>query len=318
MEYRTLGRTGLKVSVLGMGSGGHDPLGQKSGRSEHDMVELIRRAYDLGINYFDTSPGYLESEVILGKALKSVPWDNVVVSTKIALAGGETFDVEPMKPEAIVKNVDNSLARLGMDHVDIMLVAVVHPKYYDYVMNEQMPVLERLKAQGKIGYIGSSEKTVLDGSHEWLRKALPSERFDVAMAGHNMLNQSAQKTIFPLCEQQGIGVINVFTVRNLFSNPRRLQEVIMDLKSRGRVDRGVVRDEGALDWIMDQSDAGSLVEAAYRYAKYTSPVAVVMCGTIVQEQLEENVRNITKGPLPRHVVDRLAQWFGHLDEVMGN
>src|SRR3954469_11093374 len=96
MLYRTLGRTGLKISIMGMGTGGGpDPLGQKSGRPEAEMIRLLQRAYELGINFFDTAPGYMNSEIILGRALKAMSRENVIVSTKIALAGGRPG--EPMK-----------------------------------------------------------------------------------------------------------------------------------------------------------------------------------------------------------------------------
>ena len=74
MIYRTLGRTGLEVSVMGMGTGGHDPLGVKSGRAESEMLALLHRAFDLGIRLFDSSPGYGRghSEQLLGRALASL------------------------------------------------------------------------------------------------------------------------------------------------------------------------------------------------------------------------------------------------------
>src|SRR5438132_693473 len=114
MIYRTLGRTGLKVSIMGMGTGGGpDPLGQKSGRPESEMHALLHRAYDLGVNFFDTSPGYMESEVILGRALQSLPRDRIVISTKIALAGSMPGNpIKIMRADEIEAAVDRSLRRL--------------------------------------------------------------------------------------------------------------------------------------------------------------------------------------------------------------
>ena len=199
MKTRILGRAGLEISIMGMGSGGHDPLGQRSGRPVEEMKQLLRRARDLGVNYFDTSPGYLESEVILGSVLREFPRDEIVVSTKITLAGGHTDDEVVMKPEEVRRSVDSSLNRLGLDCIDIMLMAVADAKYFDPVMTDHLPVLEQCRREGKIRFIGSSEQTRSDGSHEWLKKILPTGVVDVAMVGHNMINQSAEKTIFPLC-----------------------------------------------------------------------------------------------------------------------
>ncbi|HKM69898.1 MAG TPA: aldo/keto reductase, partial [Stellaceae bacterium] len=81
MEYVTLGRTGLRVSVAGLGCGGFSRLGLGSGRSEAEAVGLIRQALDLGVNLFDTAAAY-GTEALLGKALKAVPRDQVVIATK--------------------------------------------------------------------------------------------------------------------------------------------------------------------------------------------------------------------------------------------
>jgi len=320
MKYRTLGRTGLEVSMMGMGTGGHDPLGQKSGRPASEMIHLLHRAFELGINLFDTSPGYGDgrSEELLGRALKKLPRDEVVVSTKIPLAGGHTDDVTVMPKEEIAPAVEGSLRRLGLETVDVLLMAVAGPQYLDPVMNDHLPVLEKLKRQGKVRFLGSSEQTRSDGAHEWLQQILPTGAIDVAMMGHNMLNQSARRTVLPLCLERDIGVMNVFTVRNLFWNPPRLCEVVADLKARGRLAPGAVGDDDPLGWLLADGDAGSLVEAAYRYAAYTEGVTTVMCGTIDVGELEENVRTVTKGPLSAEKVARLKAVFGHLDEAIGN
>lgn len=319
MKYRTLGRTGLKVSLLGMGTGGHDPLGQKSGRSEAEMHRLLHRAFDFGINLFDSSPGYLESEVILGRALKSLPRDELVVSTKIPLAPARDGILIPMTADEVIDAVETSLRRLQLDVIDIMLLAVGGgAAFLEQVVHEHIPVLLKLKAQGKIRFIGSSEESRSDGAHEWLRRILTTDVIDVAMVAHNMINQSAQRLVFPLCKEKNIGVINIFTVRNLFWNPARLKEVIVDLKKRGVIATDAVPDDGALDWMPDGGDVGSLVEAAYRYVVHTEAVTTAMCGTLDIRELEEDVEFIRKGPLPVDKTQRLAMTFGHISEAVGN
>ena len=319
-QYRTLGRTGLKVSVLGMGTGGHDPLGLCSGRTEREMIALLRRTFDLGINVFDTSPlyGNGRSERLLGEALKDLPPEEVVVTTKIPLAGGYSDVVTPMKPEEIAPAVEASLRRLQRDSVDVLLMTVAGPRYFNQVMNDHFPELEKLKRQGKIRFLGSSEQTRSDGSHEWLRTILPTGVIDVVMVGHNMLNQSAQRTVFPICLDQDIGVLNVFTVRNLFWNPSRLREVIRDLKRRGVISKDVLNDNQPLKWLLADSEAESLVEAAYRYAAYTEGVTSVMCGSIEVKDLEEDFGTILKGPLSEAKRSRLWEIFGQVAEAIGN
>ena len=322
MKYRRLGRTGLKVSPMGMGTGGHDPLGVKSGRPESEMVALLHQAFDLGINLFDTSPGYGNgrSERILGSALGELPRDELVISTKIALASsmpGEPPQV--MRPTEVGPAVEGSLRRLRMDYVDIMLMAVADlPEHFDTVIDVLIPELVRLKEQGKIRFIGSSESTRSDGAHIWLRRVLPTELVDVVMVGHNMINQSAQRTVFPICIEKEMGVLNIFTVRNLYWNPKRLQEVLADLKQRGALADDSLDDENPLGWLLEDGECGSLVEAAYRYAAYTKGVTTVMCGTIDVRELEEDVETIQKGPLSANKVERLKLTFGHIAEPIGN
>ncbi len=306
--------------MMGMGTGGGpDPLGQKSGKPESEAITLLRRAYELGINFFDTAPGYLDSEVILGKALRDVPRDDVVVSTKIALAGG--MPGEPMtiaKPEEIEAEVNKSLQRLQMDYVDLMLIGVAGPEFYDMVMNEQMPVLERLRQAGKIRALGSTELSRSDGDHTWLQSILPTGKFDVAMVAHNMINQSAQRSIFPVCQEMNLGVCNVFTVRKVFGTPGRLREVLDDLATRGKIDADDVAGSDPLAWIVESGEADSVIEAAYRYAGYTEGVTVVMNGANEIPLLEQNVTNVLKGPLSDRTRDRLAKIFGRVAEAIGN
>jgi L-galactose dehydrogenase len=320
MKYRTLGRTGLKVSLMGMGTGGGpDPLGQKSGRPEAEARALLLKAYDLGINLFDTAPGYMDSEVILGQALKGVPREKIIVSTKIALAGG--MPGEPMtiaKPEEIEEVVNTSLRRLQMDYVDLMLIGVAGPEFHDMVVNEQLPVLERMRDAGKIRFLGSTELSRSDGAHTWLDSILPTGKLDVAMVAHNMINQSAQRSVFPLCREMELGVLNVFTVRKVFGMPGRLREVLNDLSSRGVIDAAEVEGDNPLAWIVESGDAKSVIEAAYRYAAYTDGVTAVMNGANVIELLEQNIANVLKGPLSPPVVDRLAKIFGKVAEAVGN
>jgi aryl-alcohol dehydrogenase-like predicted oxidoreductase len=82
MQYGTLGRTGLKVSLLSLGTGGPSKLGQEAGLEQRDQTALVRRALDLGVNLFDTSVGYGESESILGREFKDVPRDTYMLATK--------------------------------------------------------------------------------------------------------------------------------------------------------------------------------------------------------------------------------------------
>ena len=323
MNYRTLGRSGLKVSILGMGTGGLDPLGVKSGCSEAEMVDFLRFAFDCGINLFDPSPDYGgsgRSECILGQAAREIGRDQMVISTKMALAGGMPDEpLHLMRPEDMASSLDASLRRLKTDYVDLLLMAVADvPEHFDRVIDDLLPELIKLKEQGKIRCIGSSEQTRSDGAHIWLQRVLPTDRVDVAMVGHNMINQSAQRTLFPLCQQNNIGVLNIFTVRNLFANPPRLRQVIGDLKERKVLSEDALPATDPLGWLLEDGECQSLIEAAYRYAAYTAGVTSVMCGAIARWQLEQDIAFVGKGTLSTGKLGRLRQTFGHIDEAVGN
>ena len=109
MLYRTLGRTGLRVSLLGIGTGGPSNFGQSTGVPEADIHRLVKRALDVGVNIFDTAAGYRDSEAILGRALKGVPRDRYYLATKF----NPEREEEVVKPEDVVASVERSLTRLA-------------------------------------------------------------------------------------------------------------------------------------------------------------------------------------------------------------
>ncbi|HEX6511397.1 MAG TPA: aldo/keto reductase, partial [Chloroflexota bacterium] len=134
MIYRPLGRTGLSVSALGLGTGGLNRLGQKQGRSPGEIVRLVRGALDLGITYFDTAPSYMDSEALLGQALADVPRESYVLATKFhPVRGGEVA-----QPDQLRHSLENSLRRLRVDYVDVLLLHSVEPPRYEAILERLM------------------------------------------------------------------------------------------------------------------------------------------------------------------------------------
>ena len=319
MIYRTLGRTGLRVSILGMGTGGPNLLGQSLGRDESEMKALLHRAFDLGINLFDTAREYLDSEVILGRALEDLPRADVVVSTKFAAVLAVDSGVEIKSAAEVVETVEESLSRLRLSEIDVVMVGgLLTPDNAAAVLEEQVPALERLRRQGKVRHVGSTEASSSDGAHDWLRHALPADVFDVVMVGHNMLNQSASRSVFPACVDRNVGVMNIYTSRRVMSDSGRLREVVADLAVRGVVSDDVASAEEPLGWLIETGEAETLVEAAYRYAAYTEGVSTVMTGTIDPVHLEQNVESVLEGPLSAQAIARLRSEFGSVTDPIGN
>ena len=126
MQYTILGRTALKVSVAGLGCGGFSRLGRGTGRSEAEAVALVRQAHDLGVNLFDTAAAY-GTESVVGRAIKSVPRESVVIATKALVLPGESRSAA----DRAVQSLDDSLRQLGTDYIDIFQLHGVVPGAYD-------------------------------------------------------------------------------------------------------------------------------------------------------------------------------------------
>src|SRR5947209_11518135 len=122
MEYTTLGRTGLKVSIAGLGCGGFSRLGLGTGKSEADAIAIIRLALDLGVNFFDTAAAY-GTEPVLGKAIKAVRREDVVIATKAPFS----LSSPRSTPENVVASLENSLRQLDTDYVDVYQLHGVPP-----------------------------------------------------------------------------------------------------------------------------------------------------------------------------------------------
>ncbi len=153
MEYRTLGKTGLQVSVISYGAA---PLGGAYGElSEADGIATVHAALDAGINYIDVAPyyGVTRAETVLGKALKTVPRDRYILSTKVGRYDSDQFD---FSAERVTRSVDESLARLNAGHIDLILCHDIEFGDINQVINETLPALRKLTDSGKVRFVGFS------------------------------------------------------------------------------------------------------------------------------------------------------------------
>ena len=314
MDYTTLGKTGLKVSVAGLGCGGPSRLGMRgdAGAEDH-AVRLIKQALDLGVNFLDTAQNY-GTEGVVGKAIAGMARDRVVISTKKTLPTADDPDPET----AIVEGLEKSLKLLGTDYIDVYHLHGVEPKDYEFAQNRLMAPMRRLKEQGKIRFIGATEGFVVDMAHTMLADSLKKNLWDVVMVGFNLLNPSARQTIFPLTLKSGVGVLDMFAVRRALSQPQRLQEMCAELVAKGALAKDSVDVNDPLGFLLKETDAATLPEAAYRFCRHERGVDVVLTGTGNAEHLNENISAILKPPLPKAALDKLDTLFGALDFLTGN
>ena len=312
MDYTTLGRTGLRVSVLGLGGGGHSRLGQATGNTEEESIALVQHALELGINFIDTAESY-GTEAIIGQALRGRPREEVVLSTKKTIRR----DSGLVTPDDVRRGLEESLKRLGVEYVDIYHLHAVRSEDYEYAREQLVPALEKLQAEGKMRFLGITEMFAADTSHQTLQRAVQGDKFDVVMVGFNILNQSARERVFAHTRRQNVGVLDMFAVRQAFSQVTKLKEIIDGLVQRGEVERDAIHEESPLGFLVREGGAQSLVDAAYRFCRQEPGVHVVLSGTGNASHLEQNVASILRPPLPDQDRQRLMEIFACVDSVSG-
>ena len=166
MDYNTLGRTKLKVSVAGLGCGGGSKLGLGAGAGEQQSINLVRKAIELGVNFIDTASSY-GTEVAVGEAISSYPRDRLVISTKFHPAWGGVVN----SPGDVVAGLNNSLKNLKVEYVDIFHLHGLYTRWYEYARDEILPVLEIEKQKGKFRFLGVTENAPLDHRHQVLERS---------------------------------------------------------------------------------------------------------------------------------------------------
>ncbi len=310
MQYTTLGRTELRVSVAGLGCGGFSRLGLNTGGTEASAIAIIHAALDLGVNLIDTAAPYA-TEGVVGKALKHVPRDKVVIATKSSvIRGGERYS-----PERVVASLDNSLRELGVDCIDVFQLHAVAPSGYDYVRETIVPALLKEQARGKFRFLGITETSPNDLEHQTLLRAVSDGMWDVVMVAFHMMSQNTREKVFPATLQHRVGTLLMFAVRSIFARSDRVAETMKQLAASGQVPQWLADTPEPLGFLVHPGGASSLTDAAYRYVRHEPGVDVVLFGTGDQAHLRSNIESILKPPLPDADRAKLAELFSHLRGV---
>ncbi len=297
-----LGRTGFKVSTMGLGAGGPSRLGVRSGRTEEESCRVVCAALDLGITLFDTSESY-GTEALLGKALRQVKREDVVICTK--LHGG--IDGRAKKEREVEATLDRSLLHLGTDYIDVYMMHAIGAKRYDAIAVPLLPSLQKMKDKGKIRAIGITECFGVDSGHKMLQRALADDAYDVIMVGFNMLNTSARETVLGKARAQHVGVLDMFAVRKALRDISTLRDYL-----KAHVSSQAFASDGMalIDVIQSALEEGvceSLTEIAYRYCLSASGVDCILTGTGSENHLRANAAAVEKGPLPAQLVDTITK-----------
>jgi aryl-alcohol dehydrogenase-like predicted oxidoreductase len=204
IERRKLGSTGISVSPLCLGA---MMFGAWGNADEDDCVRIIHRALDAGINFIDTADVYSRggSEEIVGKALKGARRDSVVLATKVHGSMGDDANEFGNSRRWIVKELDNSLRRLGTDWIDLYQIHRPEP---DTDIDETLGALTDLVRAGKIRSIGSSTfpaHQIVEA--QWVAERRGRERFVCEQPPYSMLIRRVEADVLPVCQKHAMGVI---------------------------------------------------------------------------------------------------------------
>lgn len=309
MDRIRFGRTELMSSVMGLGCGGPSRVGQGTDRSETESVAIIQQALDAGVNFLDTAESY-RTEAIVGQAIASYDRSDIIISTKKTSRG-------EISPSLLREALHESLRKLKTDYIDIYNLHGVAMADYPMLRDEILPTFFKLRDEGKIRFIGVSEMFNEDMNHRMLAESLDDNLWDVVMPGFNILNQTARENVFPKTIAQDVAVQVMFAVRRALSQPEKLRSAVEALIAQEQLDPAEVDLADPLGWVLNESDASTMVEAAYRFCRYEPGVHVVLSGTGNPLHLAANIDALNKPPLPTAVVDKLRHLFRNASSVTG-
>jgi aryl-alcohol dehydrogenase-like predicted oxidoreductase len=213
MEYKNLGRTGLKISLVGLGCGNFGGIGSLpelfgKGETEAEAFALMDEAWALGINFFDTADAYGggQSETIIGNWLKTKGAhvrDQLLLSSKVFNPIGPGPNDRGLSRRHIMRQVEASLSRLGVDYLDMYLIHEPDPTT---PLEETLSAMDDLVHQGKVRYLGASNMPAwLMTKALWLSDKYNLARFEWVQNSYSLLDRTDEWEMFPLCEDQGLG-----------------------------------------------------------------------------------------------------------------
>jgi aryl-alcohol dehydrogenase (NADP+) len=203
MQYRALGRTGIKVSPYCLGA---MMFGAIANPDHEDATRIIHKALDAGINFIDTADFYSrgESEEIVGKALKGRR-DNVVLATKAHLPMGDDPNQQGNSRRWLTRAVEDSLRRLQTDHIDLYQI---HRPAPDTDIEETLSALTDLMRAGKVRAIGSSTFPASEiVEAQWIAERRGLARFRAEQPPYSILNRGVEREALPVCQRYGMGVM---------------------------------------------------------------------------------------------------------------
>lgn len=297
MKYRKLGRSGLKVSEIGLGSW----LTYGSATSEEAARACMHKAYELGVNFFDTSNSYAGAEEIMGSTLKSYSRSSYVLATKLFFPQGSGPNERGLSRKHIVEQCEASLKRLGTDYIDLYQC---HRFDSETPVEETLRALDDLQAQGKILYAGVSEWTAAQiAEASGISKRLNLRPLISNQPIYNMFERYIEREgVIEQCEQEGLGLIVFSPLAQgiLTGKYKPGQQIPEGTRAANNQTNGVINSylrEDVLQCTVQLSDiadelGATLSQFALAWILRQPAVSSAIIGSSRPVQIEENLKAI--------------------------
>jgi len=301
MDYVKLGRSGLDVSRLCLGCMsfvGSGKAGAQWGIDEEESRAIVRKAVDLGINFFDTANVYASgaSEEILGRALRDFARrDEVVLATKVNGPMHQVPNAKGLSRKSIFREIDDSLRRLGTDYVDLYLIHRWDPCT---PIEETMEALHDIKKAGKVRYIGASSMSAWQFQKAlYVAEKQGWTRF-IAMQNHyNLIQREEEREMLPFCQAEGIAVTPYSPLasgrlcRDWSETTRRMET---DLAAKAKYNATTDIDRAIIEKVAKIANERGIsrTQIALAWLLQKEPVVSPIVGVTKMEQLEDSVASL--------------------------
>jgi len=293
MEYRTLGKTGLKVSKLAFGGSSLGSVFRSV--AEEDGIRTVHTALDHGINLIDTAPYYgaTKAETVLGKALRGVARDRYLLATKVARFGPEIGDFD-FSAARVASSIEESLQRLGVDHFDFIQVHDMEFGNIRQIVEETIPALRDAQRQGKSRFIGITCLPV-----RLFKEVMDQVDVDqIQSYCHYGLNDTALADILPYLKAKQVGIFN--------SAPLAMRLLTQEGPPAWHPATAEVQAKCAEAAAFCEQQEVDLASLALQFSVAHPDIHTTIVGTANPERILENIRQIEE-PLDQALLSKVLE-----------
>ena len=276
MEYRTLGRTGLKVSEIGLGTS--QTFRIPASEDEDLCRRIVNEALDRGINFFDTAPSYGESEKTLGRVLAPRRAE-AIIATKVGAPDAKTAR----------ESIERSFERLGVDTIDLMQIHSLK------AWREVTPVIEEYRSKGRVRFIGLTTRD--PSKHPQMMEAMRTGAYDTVQIMYSLAERTCTEELLPLATEMNIGVIILRALLGLLAPDILTTEA-------GPESLHAANERGAFDFIKPLG-AATPGQALLKYVLAHPAVSTIIPATSKVERIAENVAASGGEALPPEALRKL-------------